>query len=404
MQRILLVVSCLILSYCFSKAARATFNSTRSIGTWVQLPIEKLQITKVTVDSDGVIYASCIDKTEGAILIHSKNEGKTWSQVSVPGSNTGIALTRDNEVVCGAGTKMFCLYLNDKPPEELKYNFELRTIDISGFTYAVYPYKKQGIAYVGAFQVPYTLEKINGVLYNEYVGAPGWKYSDIQLSRDDGYYAMAASFPSENTWFVVSGSWPAQSSDVHTMLSGRLAVAPGDINHLNNYHYEFWSLRSVKKDLYFGAISKTSDGGKTWTKVFDSKNYFYLNQIDCITDSSCLAVGEGSSSTYILMTKDSGNTWDIALRLDGKYSLHSSKMITENEMWVAGGMLVEDTSSIKENNMKLVGIYYYSDDGGETWAMTTSDGYAYDISFANKDIGYAATIHDDHCSITKLHK
>ena len=46
---------------------------------------------------------------------------------------------------------------------------------------------------------------------------------------------------------------------------------------------------------YTAVITKTTDKGKTWTKQYYSTGKFYFNQIDCASETHCMAVAEGFS-------------------------------------------------------------------------------------------------------------
>lgn len=376
---------------------------------WGPLSIKKANINRVLVTKDR-LYASVIDSTYGPLLVYSQDEGKSWKGVPTLGNNHAIAITNDGQVLCGVGTKIFCVYFN----QIKEINFQLIPVSISGMALDIQPYGKRGVAMIGMFQVPFTNEVVNGVAYNSYIGVPGWEFKDFQLRKEDGYVAMGGSFPTEETWFIISGSWPTPSDRAQGFLSGRLnIITENDLNQLADYRYELISLRTFDKLSFHGAISKTTDRGKTWKKVFDSKKQFYFNQIHCLNENRCVAVGEGSLSTFVLLTTNSGNSWDVVFRSDSQYSLRTCRMIGEEEIWVAGGMLVEarNGSSIHFNNSKgeffdnflnLDGIYYHSKDGGLTWTLTKTAGYVYNIDFLDEHTGYAATIHRDHCEITKL--
>lgn len=46
---------------------------------------------------------------------------------------------------------------------------------------------------------------------------------------------------------------------------------------------------------WWGAISKTTDGGATWSTVFHSEptDVYYFNAISCSSETHCVAVAEG---------------------------------------------------------------------------------------------------------------
>ena len=63
--------------------------------------------------------------------------------------------------------------------------------------------------------------------------------------------------------------------------------------------------------MFAYAISKTTDGGATWTTVTtDDTSTVYLNGIDCVSADNCIAAGEGDASSFLLSTNDGGKTWE----------------------------------------------------------------------------------------------
>merc|ERR1712060_336923 len=51
-----------------------------------------------------------------------------------------------------------------------------------------------------------------------------------------------------------------------------------------------------QNETYTAELWKTSDGGKTWKNLIADKGNFYFNDIHCIDDTHCVAVGEGFSN------------------------------------------------------------------------------------------------------------
>lgn len=65
---------------------------------------------------------------------------------------------------------------------------------------------------------------------------------------------------------------------------------------------------------WFGAVSKTTDGGLTWTQVLSTdlnQDYLYFNGISCATETQCVVVAEGDNAaggylSYAYTTFDGG--------------------------------------------------------------------------------------------------
>eukprot|EP01040_Poterioochromonas_malhamensis_P008348 gene8348-9031_t len=350
-----------LLFFIFSLGVISASITNSSWSLWTPLTEKRLTILTVHAQSRSEVFAAAVDKTKGSVLLHSKDKGETWNEISTTGNNLDIAVTNDKSLLCGVGTKIYCIHL------PLKANTSEEII------YSEVALREE--------------ELINGVAYNSEVstGIGSWHYSNIGLSPKQGYFASGGSFPTPEIWYVTSGSWPVQDPYVGSMLSGRLNIVNGKMIHdINNYYYEFLSLNLLNPRSYIGAISKTRDGGKTWIKIFDSDFKYYFNQIHCYDYDNCIVVGEGSFSY-------------------SSYSLHTCKMISNTEYWVAGGMKVHNHDD--QNNVKEVymGIYYHSLDAGKTWSMNTLEGYVYDLSFSEDGkIGYGAVLHEDHCQLTRL--
>ena len=90
-------------------------------------------------------------------------------------------------------------------------------------------------------------------------------------------------------------------------------------------------------------IVKTTDGGETWTSVFEDEGNFYLNGIDCLDEDTCVAVGESdadspSPGSRIFTTVDGGATWNLSLLVsDPQESLMNVVFRSPDEIWAVGG-------------------------------------------------------------------
>jgi hypothetical protein len=393
---------------------------------WKTLPLHSMSILGIEAISENEVYASAVDSSKGPIVFYSSDKGQSWQEIKTQGNNLAMTVSKDRSVLCTAGTKSYCLPLAgtrrallEKTEEDEKQqagmedafsNSQIQDLQFANSyqTRDIQRLDDTGFAMVGWFRNPSAdaTTAVNGVAFTHSY-EQSWKLSDIGLSVDDGYYASHGSFPSSNTWYVTSGSWPIQSSFVANVLSGKLnlILATGD---LFGFQYELLSLKNINSASYTGAISKTTDGGKTWNKVYDSEKKFYFNQISCYDEDNCIAIGEGSSETLVLKTDNGGKDWNIVLKLSSDYSLHTCMMLSKSNLWVAGGMLVKDNLNqpklrgSSSSSSSFVGIYYHSTNSGEKWDLSTLPGYVYDLTFFNEDIGYATTISQTSGGISKL--
>jgi hypothetical protein len=218
-----------------------------------------------------------------------------------------------------------------------------------------------------------------------------FQYYDIGLDYEQGYEARYGAFPSQNTWYVTSGTWPNSKARRDALrLSQRVrVVVPTQTNA--NPEVRFVSAQNLLRG-YVGAISKTTDGGVTWTKVFDSNGQYYFNQISCVNDNNCFAVGENGKMATVLKTTNGGAAWTPVLTLNGPNSLHAVNMLSTSEIFVSGGTVSSGA------NKELVGLYYRSTDGGATWAKSTFNGYGWDMDFKH-GVGYAVALYKEHTDI-----
>lgn len=213
---------------------------------------------------------------------------------------------------------------------------------------------------------------------------------------EDAHYVRYGDYPSTTTWYITEGIWagtdPAPavhiSPDLATgfELSSRIHIGKVDP-----------AARKAKKqagaDLgYVANIYKTSDGGSTFEKVFSSKatDTFYFNTISCGSETTCVAVAEGeledpssrkiSYTTFAYQTSDGGKTWTKVFDGGDAYmSLMSVKMISETEGWMGPSGLLPGSSTI------AVTDFMYTSDGGLNWtlAQTVEDCISSEIDAAD---------------------
>jgi hypothetical protein len=174
-------------------------------------------------------------------------------------------------------------------------------------------------------------------------------------------YARYGAFPTENTWYVSSGIWG--SSAELKASKGEFALS----ERFNVGKSGFKSSANLTQTGWFGAVSKTTDGGKTWTQVFQTdleKDTIYFNGISCSSETHCAVAGEGydeagNYKTVGYVTFDGGVSWTPSLTT-GDVGLMQIKFLNELEGWAAG---------TSKQGRSLYGQFYHTNDGGKTWEL-----------------------------------
>ena len=131
------------------------------------------------------------------------------------------------------------------------------------------------------------------------------------------------------------------------------------------------------QNCYSAGIYVTNDAGATWTTVYESVNdgkNVYPNQIDCASETHCVAAMEGPAHCSIIVTKDGGKHWIETLKdTERACSLVAVRMLDEKEGWVSGGNLGGGPSGFE-------GRFWHTQDGGDTWVKEAAAGQ-YIVSF-----------------------
>jgi len=232
-------------------------------------------------------------------------------------------------------------------------------------------------------------------------GKPGKQVCGVAISTDSGSSwdaydiggnctsnpARYAAYPSDNTWFVSTGTWPsddAEEKSEHHHITHRISLSQD-----GKPYFRTRAPTVTAGAIYQGGISKTTDGGETWTQVYSTEqNYF--NTIHCASENVCIAVMSNAQDAKALMTTDGGETWAVTLTETEGMDLMAVHMVTEKEAWVGGGG-------------GTTGHYWHTVDQGATWDMSTVQGnIAMDFAFTSDgSVGYAACINKLDCGIVR---
>ena len=194
----------------------------------------------------------------------------------------------------------------------------------------------------------------------------------------------------ENTMYLTMGSWPdSQVGDISARWhwGKRNGVrAPVSRSMMDSV------LKGGNNTMYTAAIVKTTDGGKTWTTLFQDESSYYFNAIDCSSATHCVAVAEGhrqNPAIHIFVTTD-GLSFKEVMTLPSTskkvYSIMSCDFSSPNEVWVAGA--VETASGSHA-------LFFDSKDAGLTWSEANEledieD--VMDVAFTPDGTGFATAI------------
>lgn len=203
---------------------------------------------------------------------------------------------------------------------------------------------------------------ISGVAHSSDNGAT-WTVSEVPIGM-----VRYGSFPTKDTWYVTSGMWgdSVSSDKTSTHMSSLISVANGKTAIKDKLELKNFNNSTLGADGYWGAISKTTDGGATWNVVFHSSDsdVYYFNGISCSSETHCVAVAEGN--VYVaFMTSDGGATWKETLTSSGNVpdnlvSMMGAAWQDDNNGWLAG---------VAKDGRTLTGIFFKTTDGGNTYTV-----------------------------------
>jgi len=261
----------------------------------------------------------------------------------------------------------------------------------------VTPAQDAGVEPDGDFGMVIASAKANGFASSK----TGNVWTNFDLGTNSSLYlARYGSWPIQTVWYATAGLFPTGNTGLvpHTSKFGR--TKDGNIQ---------WTYESVEStppvncsedttNCFSAGIFKTTDSGKTFTQIYDNINQgdnIYPNDIDCYDANNCVAVLEGDTCR-IINTVDGGKTWTESMRdTDSACSLIYVDMISNSEIWIAGGHL---------SALNFEGRFWHSTDGAKTWVKEAHKGiYVLDLDM-NTLYGYALAINASGAGITLLKK
>lgn len=180
-------------------------------------------------------------------------------------------------------------------------------------------------------------------------------------------YARYVDFVDEDTGFLSGGHWPSDSSRSISGAKGRQITSHFAVPH------SFAPKRANPQyaEGYYGAVTKTTDGGKSWVTIFET-NEAYLNGIFFTDANTGWVVGDGAEDGIIFHTNDGGVTWSEQWR--GEASLLQVKMASDQRGFAIGA----DLSARRPTTLILE-----THNGGQDWTPMEIDG---DFYLLNLDV------------------
>jgi len=217
-----------------------------------------------------------------------------------------------------------------------------------------------------------------------------FKSYDAKLSTRARYGA----FPTDTTWYVAAGEWP-DNGQATTGTARHFRQRRSEyLNNDGTLNLNTPATPRANEAGYVAQITKTTDGGNTWSTVFFENNTFYFNAIDCAPGdvNNCCAVGESDGTDAaggrIHCTTDGGKTWNRTFWSPNTdkvhYSLLELRYSSATDIWAVGGQLTQIEPSA---------WFVHSVDGGKTWQpdSTLLKGYyALGVTMVSPTVGYAA--------------
>jgi len=328
-------------------------------------------------------------------VVYSQDGFQTYQSAKMDADSfmlLDIALDKDgNGATAGLGVLKNGALLYTRDVTEWKDSTDLDFLDGQDMN-------AMGQGRFGFVGVTNQLANTQGVLVSSDDGKD-WKAANWPANLSNLTEARYGSFPSPTTLYVTGGQWPSNSSLFRARHGPNcLPLSHKSCIKVSKSREQLVAARrlrqSSKDSSYFAIITKSSDGGVTWTVQYQDSGRFYMNDISCPTENTCYAAAEGFSDgsqpgARIFVTRDGGKTWvNNLVDTADDASLLRIHAVSETEAWAAGGHV---------EGGEAFGTFYHTTDGGKTWKLDGRVPYVGETSgltFINSKLGYASGINE----------
>lgn len=347
-------------------------------GEWVlQSKTTATMIVGVGAGEGGAAIGAAAQNGAGAEVVYSA-DGSTWAK-----SKLASGLLLDAAVSSDSSLKVVTSLL----PVFISQNGGdyVQSSSIAGDFMSASIFGDSVIGLVGGFVMD--KKSVHGVAISSDRGQT-WSASNVPAA-----YSRYGAFVDANTIYVSSGTWGADnttsvsSSDaVYLSMTAANAAASAPRHRRIKIRGQEGPPARVGSEVndngWMATVSKSSDGGQTWTEVLrlPEGEMYYFNAISCASAENCVVVGEGETSTdpYLTVaftTLDGGATWEKTFSSTALFSLMAVSMTSETTGFLAG---------VSKQKGSLNGQFYSTSDSGRTWVLqqSLSDCYPLDMAFA----------------------
>lgn len=211
------------------------------------------------------------------------------------------------------------------------------------------------------------------ITYETQDGGQSWhKVSDVRP-----HFRRGQAFVNSQRGFSVIEDAPPHKAIYVTEDAGKSWHEVLHSSHKGDFYFDY--IQAVSETEVWAGSYHTSDGGRTWQLARAPGGLLYF-----LDREHGWSVGGDS----MWRTKDAGQTWEKVGTLPGhaSFELNDFYFLDAQRGWIVGG---SQSGNLPEGD--LVGVVFYTEDGGMTWKKQTIIGhYLWSVFFLKENIGWVA--------------